>query len=255
MIPSPKIDSGKRCAKYFLRSRKSVGASVSAATFSLNLGADAKPAPVRIEQLVIAGWTGRDKRAVEEHIRELEALGVKRPLSTPIFYRVAVSRLTLASSIQAIGTRSSGEVEVVLLRSAGRLWVGVGSDHTDREVESYGVTVSKQMCDKPIAAQFWAFDDLESHWDLLQLRSRIEENGEQVVYQDGTAAAFLQPRELIRGYARSDTLADNTLMFCGTLAARGGVRAAERFDFELEDPVLKRKIQHHYRIVPLPIAG
>jgi hypothetical protein len=60
---------------------------------------------------------------------------------------------------------------------------------------------------------------------------------------------------LIRGYARSDTLADNTLMFCGTLAARGGVRAAERFDFELEDPVLKRKIQHHYRIVPLPIAG
>ncbi len=228
---------------------------MSAATFSLKLGTDAKPAPVRIEQLVIAGWTGRDKRAVEEHIRELEALGVKRPLITPIFYRVAVSRLTLASSIQVLGTRSSGEVEVVLLQSAGRLWVGVGSDHTDREVETYGVTVSKQMCDKPIAAQFWAFDDLESHWDLLQLRSKIEENGEQVVYQDGAAAAFVAPRELIRGYARSDTLADNTLMFCGTLAAKGGVRAAERFDFELEDPVLKRKIQHHYRTVPLPIAG
>jgi len=228
---------------------------VSAATFSLNLGADAKPAPVRIEQLVIAGWTGRDKRAVEEHIRELEALGVKRPLSTPIFYRVAVSRLTLASSIQAIGTRSSGEAELVLLQSAGRLWVGLGSDHTDREVETYGVTVSKQMCDKPIAAQFWAFDDVKSHWDLLQLRSRIEENGEQVVYQEGVAAAFVEPRELIRGYARGEALPDNTLMFCGTLAAKGGVRAAERFAFELEDPVLKRKIQHHYRTVTLPIAG
>mgnify|MGYP003694519257 CR=1 FL=1 len=47
-----------------------------------------------------------------------------------------MSRLTLASSIQAIGTRSSGEVELVLLQSAGRLWVGVGSDHTDREVEN-----------------------------------------------------------------------------------------------------------------------
>ena len=43
-------------------------------------------------------------------------------------------------------------------------------------------------------------------------------------------------------------------MFCGTLAAKGGVRAAERFDFN-QDPVLKRKIQHHYRIEPLPIAG
>jgi hypothetical protein len=228
---------------------------VSAATFSLKLGADAKPAPVRIEQLVIAGWTGRDNRAVEEHIRELEGLGVKRPATTPIFYRVGVSRLTLADSIQAIGTRSSGEVELVLLQSAGRLWVGLGSDHTDREVETYGVTVSKQMCDKPIAAQFWAFDDVKSHWDLLQLRSRIEENGEQVVYQEGVAAAFVEPRELIRGYARGEALPDNTLMFCGTLAAKGGVRAAERFAFELEDPVLKRKIQHHYRTVTLPIAG
>jgi len=228
---------------------------VSAATVCLKLGADAKPAPVCIEQLVIAGWTGRDKRALEEHIRELEALGVKRPVTTPIFYRVGVSRLTLADSVQAIGTRSSGEAEVVLLQSAGRLWVGVGSDHTDRDVETYGVTVSKQMCDKPIAAQFWAFDEVKSHWDLLQLRSRIEENGEQVVYQEGVAAAFVEPRELIRGYARGDALPDKTLMFCGTLAAKGGVRAAERFDFELEDPVLKRKIQHHYRTVTLPIAG
>ena len=169
---------------------------MSATTLPLKLGANAPEAPVRVEHLVIAGWTGRDKRAVEEHIRELEALGVKRPATTPIFYRAAVSRLTLADSIEAIGTHSSGEAELVLLQSRGRLWVGAGSDHTDREVETYGVTVSKQMCDKPIAAQFWAFDDVKVHWDSLQLRSRIEENGEQVVYQDGVAAAFLEPREL-----------------------------------------------------------
>jgi hypothetical protein len=228
---------------------------VSVATLSLNLGAGASPAHVSIEQLVIAGWTGRDKRAVEEHVRELEALGVKRPATTPIFYRVAVSRLTLADSIQASGTRSSGEAELVLLQSAGRLWLGVGSDHTDREVETYGVTVSKQMCDKPIAAQFWAFDEVKSHWDALQLRSRIEEHGKQVLYQDGVAAAFLEPRELIRGYAHGDSLPENTLMFCGTLAAKGGVRAARRFAFELEDPVLKRKIEHHYHTETLAIVG
>ena len=44
----------------------------------------------------------------------------------------------------------------MLLQHAGRLWVGTGSDHTDREVEKYGVTVSKQMCDKPVAPVFWA---------------------------------------------------------------------------------------------------
>jgi hypothetical protein len=249
------IDSGSRRRTVFRAIPLPVGARVSAITLSLHLGADAPAAPVRIERLVIAGWTGRDQRAVEAHIRELEALGVKRPATTPIFYRVGVSRLTLADSIEAVGTHSSGEAEVVLLQSRGRLWVGVGSDHTDREAETYGVTVSKQMCDKPIAAQFWAFDDVKAHWDSLQLRSRIEENGEQVIYQEGVAAAFIEPHELIRGYARGDTLPEHTLMFCGTLAARGGVRAAERFAFELEDPVLGRKIQRHYRTATLPIAG
>ena len=48
---------------------------------------------VAIDHAVIAGWTGRDAAAVEKHIKELEVLGVKRPATTPIFYRVAASRL------------------------------------------------------------------------------------------------------------------------------------------------------------------
>ena len=33
---------------------------------------------VQVDRLVVAGWTGRDKAALEKHIAELEALGVKR---------------------------------------------------------------------------------------------------------------------------------------------------------------------------------
>ena len=44
-------------------------------------------------------------------------------------------------------------------------------------------------------------------------------------------------------------------MFCGTLAARGGVRATSNFAFELEDPVRGRKIAHAYRVQSLPILG
>ena len=47
-----------------------------------------------IENLVIAGWTGRNVEALEAHIKELEAIGVKRPKTVPIFYRVAHSLLT-----------------------------------------------------------------------------------------------------------------------------------------------------------------
>jgi hypothetical protein len=208
-----------------------------------------------VGRAVIAGWTGRDRDAVEKHIAELEKLGVKRPATTPIFYRVSAARLTTDPAIEVTGTTSSGEVEFVLLQSGGRLWVGVGSDHTDREVEAYGVTVSKQMCDKPIAPVFWPYDEVAPHWDRLLLRSYAVENGARSLYQDGPVAAMLAPSELLQRFGENGTLAEGTLMFCGTLATHGGVKASERFEFEIEDPLLGRTIRHGYDVSTLPVLG
>lgn len=209
---------------------------------------------VPIDHAVIAGWTGRDSASVEKHIKELEALGVKRPTTTPIFYRVAASRLTTDDSIEVMGAASSGEVEFVLLQYRGRLWVGTGSDHTDREVEAYGVTVSKQMCEKPLAPQFWSFDDVAAHWDRLMLRSYATIEGKRTLYQEGSVAAMRHPEDLIARYAKGG-LNEGTLMFCGTLAVHDGVKPAERFEFELEDPVRARKIHHAYSVVSIPNLG
>jgi hypothetical protein len=44
-------------------------------------------------------------------------------------------------------------------------------------------------------------------------------------------------------------------MFGGTFAAKGGIRPASRFEFELEDPVLKRSIHHAYDVIELPVRG
>jgi hypothetical protein len=107
------------------------------------------PLTLPIDQAVIAGWTGRDPVARDKHIAELEAIGIARPATTPIYYRVAARRLTTEDSIEVSGTETSGEVEFVLIGWQGRIFVGVGSDHTDRKVETYSVTVSKQMCDNP----------------------------------------------------------------------------------------------------------
>jgi hypothetical protein len=210
---------------------------------------------VPIDDAVVAGWTGRDAAAVEKHIRELEALGVKRPASTPIFYRVSAARLTTDGQIEVVGDTSGGEVEFVLLQHAGRMWVGAGSDHTDRAVETYGVTVSKQMCDKPIAPVFWPFDEVAPHWDRLTLRAHVAENGARVLYQEGAVAAMLAPADLIARYSGGGRLAENTLMFCGTLSAKGGVRPTVHFEFELEDPVRQRRIAHAYSARSLPILG
>ena len=222
-------------------------------TFHGRLGA--MQADVTINEAVIAGWTGRDPAAVEKHIKELEALGVKRPASTPIFYRVAAARITTATEMEASGTASSGEVEFVLLQANGQLWVGVGSDHTDRQVETYNVTVSKQMCDKPIAAELWPFDDAAAHWDKLVLRSFIPEGGKSVLYQEGAVSGMIAPLDLIKRYTGGAALPEGTAMFCGTFAAKGGIRPAPRFDYELEDPVLSRKITSGYAIKTLPVLG
>jgi hypothetical protein len=210
---------------------------------------------VAIGEAVIAGWTGRDPVAVEKHIKELEAIGVKRPATTPIFYRVAAARLTTEDTIEAVGESSGGEVEFVLLRHAGRLWVGTGSDHTDRELEKHGVTVSKQICDKPIAPVFWAHEDVAPHWDRLILRSHVVEGGKRSLYQEGMVTAMIDPQALIARHAGGGRLAEGTLLFGGTLAAHGGVRPTAEFAFELEDPVLGRKIAHSYRVRTLPILG
>ena len=203
--------------------------------------------------MVIAGWTGRNRAAVERHILELEKLGVSRPASTPIFYRVAASRLTTAPEIQVTGERSSGEVETIILRYRGKLWVGAGSDHTDREVETYGVTVSKQVCDKPIAPEVWPHSEVEDHWDRLLLRSWATIGGERRLYQEGPVQAMLPPLDLIGRYTDGKELAEDTLMFGGTLATLTEVTPATRFEFEIEDPILGRKIGHAYEIVALPI--
>lgn len=229
---------------------------MSKATLTLDLvsGTSSERRTVEISDAVIAGWTGRDRAAMEKHISELEAIGVPRPASTPIFYRVAATRLTTAGDIQVTGNDSSGEVEFVLTTINGRLWVGVGSDHTDRVAETVGITLSKQMCEKPMAGTLWSYDELADHWDRLTLRSFITEGGKRVPYQEGPVTTMLDPADLIGRYCKSTPLPEGTLMFCGTLAARGGIRPAERFEFELSDPVRDRTIRHAYDVVCLPVA-
>src|SRR5215213_10200348 len=208
-----------------------------------------------IKSLVIAGWTGRNVAALEHHIKELEAIGVARPKSVPVFYRVAASLLTTEPEIEVMGERSSGEVEYVLYARAGGMWIGVGSDHTDRKVETIGVTLSKQMCAKPVSARLWRYDEVAPHFEKLLLRSFAHLKGERRLYQEGSVATMRPPEELIRLYTGGDRLAPGTAMFCGTLAVHGGIVPAEAFEMELEDPVLGRKLTHTYRIVPLPEEG
>jgi hypothetical protein len=224
-------------------------------TFTVDAQGTTTPLTLAIDQAVIAGWTGRDPVARDKHIAELEAIGIARPASTPIYYRVSARRLTTEDSIEVSGGDSSGEVEFVLIGWQGRVFVGLGSDHTDRKVETYSITVSKQMCDKVMAPVLWELEDVAGHWDQLILRSFAWIGGARVLYQEGTLDNMLSVAELVRRGFEDGKLPDGCAMFGGTFAAKGGIRPASRFEYELEDPVLKRCIRHAYDVIELPVLG
>jgi hypothetical protein len=207
-----------------------------------------------IDHLVLAGWAGRNQAGVEAHIRELEILGMPRPTRTPVFYRAAASLVTTASSIQVVGGETSGEVEFVVVPRNDGLCIGLGSDHTDRGLERTSVALSKQLCAKVVAPTLWQLDDLESHWDVIELRSWSHRDGQREAYQAGTLAAILTVDQLLALYSEfAGPLGIGGLLFSGTIATIHEIAPAAEFEMELFDPVLDRRIQHRYRVDTLPV--
>ena len=208
---------------------------------------------LEVHDLIIAGWTGRDTEAVEKHILELEKIGISRSSTTPIFYRASPDLLTQGKKITVVGNNTSGEVEVFIVFVEGELWLGVGSDHTDRETEAYSVAISKQACAKPISRTLWNYKDVEAHWDRLLLRSFVMIEGERQIYQEGELSSMIGIETLINKYNSSfGKINNNSVMFCGTLAAIGGIRPSNSFEMELFDPTDQLSITHSYDLVSLP---
>ncbi len=210
---------------------------------------------IEIDTLVIAGWAGRNAAAIEHHIEELAALGIPRPSTTPLFYRVAAETLTQTDKLTVLGPDGSGEVEPVIVSMADGLWVGIGSDHTDRKAEAHGIALSKQMCGKPVGIELWRYEDVEKHWDELQLRSWMTIAGKKTLYQESSISALRSPRDLVERYTGGKSLPTGTLMFCGTPAAIDGIRMGSRFEMEITDPVLQRSLRHAYDVVELPVVS
>jgi hypothetical protein len=205
------------------------------------------------EALIVAGWTGRDEASLRHHIEELAAIGVPRPSSVPVFYRNSVNNVMQTERLEVLGPDTSGEVEPVIVALNDGLWVGLGSDHTDRKAETMGIALSKQLCGKVMGSDLWRFEDVAPHWDQMMIRAYATIGGERTLYQEGPLAAMRDPVDLMTRYGKP--FVANTIVFCGTLGAKGGICPGSRFEMELDDPVLKRRMTHAYDVVELPVIS
>ena len=205
--------------------------------------------------LIIAGWTGSNAEAVEKHIKELEEIGVARPRQTPTFYRLSTNLVSQDGCMDVVGGGATGEAEVILLKHDGEFYVGVGSDHTDRHLETFGVTYSKQICAKPIGSEIWPLAEVRGHWDRLVLRSRVWRNEDWETYQEGSLDSLLSPDALLAQFAdQNSEFEDTDVMFCGTIPIIGEFYFSEKMTIELADTVLNRNLQHEFKVNALQIA-
>jgi hypothetical protein len=200
-------------------------------------------------RLICAGWVGRDRAALQAHIDELADHGVPRPTRTPIFLNLSPSLITTSGQIDVVTRESSGEVEFVLLKSGDDLWVGVGSDQTDRGFEKYSIPASKQMYAKVMAPTVWPYEEVRDHWDRVIIRSWMEGK----LYQEDSLSAILSVERLLELLPSGDGLAtDELVLFSGTIATKFGLTFGKSFEIGMEDPVLARKLHHEYRVRVLP---
>ncbi len=208
------------------------------------------PMQIEIDRLIVAGWVGKDQAALQKHIDELAELGIAPPSRTPTYMNLSPDILTCSPRIAAVGDNSSGEVEcIVVVDREGCRYLGVGSDHTDREFEKFSIPASKQMCAKPVAAELWPFQDVESHLDEIIMRSWMVVDGEKLLYQEGRLGDNRTVTELLQNIPEGTVAAGESFcLFCGTFAAIGGLKYGERFIFEIFDPVLERRISHGYDV-------
>lgn len=220
--------------------------------FEISTQMGVRPADIEVRTGLLAGYTGRDRDSVLTHVRELAHHGVPVPARVPTVYAVPASRLIIGSQISVNGRRTSGEAEFVLYRNGSELLVGVGSDHTDRELEANSVVKAKQCCDKPLGPVLWRYEDLCDHWDELLLRSFVLGDGLREKYQEGSVASMMQPHAVLDEVERRTPI-DDALVFSGTLPLIGGeLHVGGGFRAELVDPVLNRVLACEYAVDVLP---
>lgn len=206
-----------------------------------------------MRRLICAGWVGRNKKALQAHIDELGQHGVPPPTRMPIYLNFSPYLATTSDGIDVITKESSGEVEYVILKEGDRTYIGVGSDQTDRGFEKFSIPASKQMCAKIMAPVVWPYQEIKDHWDQIVIRSWTTSDGKRMLYQEDALATILDVEALLEQLPKDEGLpADGLVLFSGTVATKIGLVYGERFDFEMEDPLLDRQIRHGYQVRVLP---
>lgn len=215
-----------------------------------NLEVNGELKEIEIKKAFCIGYSGRDKEKTYEHIRELAEIGIPEPKEVPNVYPVSVNNVVQSETMEVVGKETSGEAEIVIIfgETEQDVYITVGSDHTDRELEAVDINKSKQVCAKPFAKKAWRLDDVINHWDELILSSEIRLEGEWISYQKDRLTAILPFEEIIQYIEKIEGPRTNSIYFSGTVPLLKGFLYGDAFKMTFEDPERNDVITAKYGI-------
>jgi hypothetical protein len=222
---------------------------MSTIRFQLEKNGQLSDLDVVYDELYAIGYAGRNKAKTMEHIQELkERFGVPAPLKIPTIFQMSTMLLTQDLAIDFIGHDSCGEVEYVIITQGEKVYIGVGSDHTDRKLEGSDVPKAKQVCPKPVGRIVWDYDDLKDHWDEIQLKSYQTVDGKESIYQEGGVKDILPVETILDELNKRVGPVQSSVIFSGTVPVKSGFVFGTDFRGEMIDPVLKRTLTFRYSV-------
>ncbi|MDD5544284.1 MAG: DUF2848 family protein [Acidobacteriia bacterium] len=202
--------------------------------------------------LLCAEFSGRKEQLAEEQRASTQGPDPARGHKTPQFFPISPQLLTNADKIIVNGKRTSGEVEYVALKFEGEIYITVGSDHSDRSLESSAFSKSKQVCPKVVAHQMILHRELRPYPDELRLSSHVQSMDRKVLYQSASVADLMRLGSLLRSCPLNLDF-EGAVLFSGTIPTIADIPVfSPHFYFQLEFPRYQFTIAHDYAVETLP---